>query len=215
MEFVCVSESFPSLFLLQLEVQWLNPRSVNLLLNCYWSWWKLYKKQRSLFTSSFHLIFFIVWYVSVEVAFVSRRRKKKAIFLEYLWAEATQQAIGRRLDLQRIFFLLPNNVFLYRSESLLTLPLVQRCITGSWLSGSFYVVGFYYCQKFSDVTKNPASPPEEHYLRACCWYVWETWTTLSQWKWWILQLEREKNQKRLLNVDYNTCFKTQIVILSL
>lgn len=65
------------------------------------------------------------------MVFVSRRRKKKAIFLEYLSAEATQQAIGRRLDLQRIFFLLPNNVFLYRSESLLTLPLVQRCITGS------------------------------------------------------------------------------------
>lgn len=92
MEFVCVSESFPSLFLLQLEVQWLNPRSVNLLLNCYWSWWKLYKKQRSLFTSSFHLIFFIVWYVSVEVVFVSRRRKKR----QYFWSIYGRRRRSRR-----------------------------------------------------------------------------------------------------------------------
>ena len=193
MEFVCVSESFPSLFLLQLEVQWLNPRSVNLLLNCYWSWLKLYKKQKIFIYILFSLNLFLLsgTWVSRWFLFLGEA-KKKAIFLEYLSAETMQQAIGRRLDLQRIFFLLPNNVFLYRSESLLTLPLVQRCITGSWLSGSFYVVGFYYCQKFSDVTKNPASPPEEHYLRACCWYVWETWTTLSRRKCWILQLERGK-----------------------
>lgn len=37
-----------------------------------------------------------------------------------------------RLGLQRIYFLLPNNVFLYRFELLLMLPLT--CINGSKLA---------------------------------------------------------------------------------
>lgn len=120
------------------------------------------------------------------------------------------------LDLQRIFFLLPNNVFLYRFEFLLTLPLVQRCINGSWRVVLFFC-GIYYCQKFSNVKRNTDGTPEEHYLRACCWfgYIWETWMTITLKMMNITAWKGKNIWIRLLNVDYTTCLKTQIVILSL
>lgn len=182
-----MSESlFLLLFLLRLEVQWIL--FLFLLIYCSWRW-KLYKSKRSFIYISFslNLLFLLSGTWGRRGSFVLFG-KKLAIFLNYLWKWEYKEG-DRRLDLQRIFFLLPNNVFLYRFE---LLPLVTK------LAVLYFFVGFTIA-KNSARLRRIVYTPEEHYLRACCWfgYIWETWMTLAVtfcvWsRWRILQLEREK-----------------------
>lgn len=65
-------------------------------------------------------LFFIMWYVSIKML------KPGNIFELFIKGKRKM----RRVDCS-FCFLLPNNVFLYRSEFLLMLPLVQTCINGS------------------------------------------------------------------------------------
>lgn len=101
MECVCVSESFLSPLV-----------SESAILLIYYS--------ESLFTSLFCLVrlcffvLFLFW------------KKTGNIFLNYLSRGRELMTAGWIFSLS-----LPNNVFLYRPELLLTLPLVQRCINGS------------------------------------------------------------------------------------
>lgn len=96
---------------------------------------KIVQKQRSLFTSRFHLIFFIVWYVGVTLVLLFWKN------WQYFRGTCGRKGkIQQAITEQCIFFCLPNNVFLYRFEFLLMLPLVQRCINGSYTA-----VLFFFC----------------------------------------------------------------------
>lgn len=184
---------------------------------------KIVQKKISLFTSRFHLIFFLnVWFVGVKSGSVFLFfLEKLAIFLNYFSKEMNIWASDSRLDLQRIFFFFLFCQITFSCTGLnflLMLPLVHRDASMVAKTSGTLLCGIYCCQKFSDVMKNYSIFNWRTLFKGLLMvrvhlgdlkdFITMKMTIIAAWKGrniWI----------RILNVDYTTCLKTQIVILSL